>query len=72
MRSQVVQIAVTVELQPGEKLALPTEIVESIGAGRWLITLQPAPTENGLRDHSAFLKSYGPEDEGLYDDVERG
>ena len=24
-----------------------------------------------IRDHSAFLNSYGPEDEGLYDDAAR-
>jgi hypothetical protein len=71
MRSQVVQIAVTVELQPGEKLTLPKEIIESVGAGRWLITLQPVPGENSIRNHNAFLKSYAPEDEGLYDDIER-
>ncbi len=27
--------------------------------------LQP----EALRDHTAFLKSYSPEDEGLYDDL---
>ena len=30
--------------------------------------LRPAPA---FRDHSAFLNSYAPEDEGLYDDVAR-
>jgi hypothetical protein len=26
----------------------------------------------GARDHSAFLNSYAPEDEGLYDDAKAG
>jgi hypothetical protein len=32
---------------------------------------QEHPTQHAqaFRDHSAFLNSYGPEDEGLYDDA---
>jgi len=33
---------------------------------------EPEPTAHNacaLRDHSSFLNSYGPEDEGLYDDA---
>ncbi len=53
--------------------ALPPELTTSVGAGRWLITIQPAPTPSSLpmRNHSAFLNSYVPEDEGLYDDYTR-
>lgn len=29
-------------------------------------------TRNPARDHSAFLNSYSPEDEGLYDDYPAG
>jgi hypothetical protein len=29
---------------------------------------QPALSARPCRDHSAFLNSYAPEDEGLYDD----
>jgi hypothetical protein len=34
-----------------------------------LEAIQPAGAPIVLRDHSAFLNSYAPEDEGLYDDA---
>jgi hypothetical protein len=34
------------------------------------VPLSPEPV--GVRDHSAFLNSYSPEDEGLYDDAKAG
>lgn len=71
MKSNLLSVTYEVELQPGEKLVLPEELVESIGGGRWKITIQPidAPLSGQLvRDHTAFLNSYAPEDEGLYDD----
>jgi hypothetical protein len=40
-------------------------VIEGIGEGKWLITLQPNLT---TRSHNSFLNSYSPEDEGLYDD----
>nr|WP_258040679.1 hypothetical protein [Pseudanabaena sp. BC1403] len=46
---------------------MPSSIIEEIGKGKWLITIQPK-SETGDRAHDAFLKSYSPEDEGLYDD----
>lgn len=60
-----------VELRPGETLHLPQTVVDRVGAGHWRITIAPlSETELGdpLRDHSAFLSGYAPEDEGLYDD----
>jgi hypothetical protein len=71
MKSQVVRVTYEIELQPGEDLVLPESLVKSLGAGRWLITIQPLTSESSvipIRDHSAFLNSYAPEDEGLYDD----
>lgn len=69
MKEQVFQLAYEIELQPGEKLTLPPALVESVGAGRWLITVQPAGESGGpIRGHGALLSSYAPEDEGLYDD----
>jgi hypothetical protein len=53
------------ELEPGEKLTLPASLIAQVGAGRWLITIQPLAAP--IRSHSAFLGSYTPEDEGLYD-----
>jgi hypothetical protein len=52
-----------VELQEGEQLRLPEALIANVGPGRWLVSIEPA----AFRDHSAFLSSYAPEDEGLYD-----
>lgn len=75
MQSNLLNLTYEVALEPGEKLTLPQALLDSIGTGRWLITIQPfamataAPTINdSIRDHSAFLNSYAPEDEGLYDE----
>jgi hypothetical protein len=58
-----------IELRPGEKLVLPPTLTESVGVGRWIITVQPADeAERPIRSHSAFLNGYAVEDEGLYDD----
>jgi len=67
MKSTVVSLTYEIELQPGEELMLPESLVKSLGAGRWLITVRPlsAPQANVC---DAFLDSYAPEDEGLYDD----
>ncbi len=64
-------MSVEIELQPGEKLCLPESIVSCIGPGHWVITVEPLErnsTHSSIRNHSAFLSSYVPEDEGLYDD----
>ena len=60
-----------IELGPGEKLALPPAIVESVGPGRWIITVRPLgdATANLVRRHDAFLNGYALEDEDLYDDA---
>jgi len=67
MKSNVVSLTYEIELQPGEELSLPESLVKSLGAGRWLITVRPLSARS-VRDHNAFLESYAPEDEGLYDD----
>lgn len=71
MQSNLLNLTYEIELQPGEKLALPTTLVDAIGAGRWVVTIRPSETVTTvlpIRNHSAFLNSYTPEDEGLYDD----
>jgi len=68
-------LAFTVELEPGEKLSLPPEVVAGVGPGQWLITIHPLTAgiaPQPVRGHSAFLSSYAPEDEGLYDDYPAG
>ncbi len=60
-----------VEVKPGQKLTLPDSLVNAVDAGHWLITIQPYPDTTppapSVRNHSAFLNGYAPEDEGLYD-----
>jgi hypothetical protein len=71
MSGKVLNLSYEVELQTGEKLSLPDSLLDSIGAGRWVVTIQPvAPTSetSSIRNHQAFLNGYAPEDEGLYDD----
>ena len=75
MKSYLTQLTYEIELQPGEKLALPESLVNTVSEGRWQITIQPLPTNGNsisIRDHSAFLNSYAPSDEGLYDDYPIG
>jgi|GEM_PF-570287 len=59
-----------VEVEPGQRIALPDEVVDQIGPGRWRIVVAPANASGGwARAHSAFLDSFAPEDEGLYRDL---
>ena len=71
MQAKLAEITYDVELQPGEALSLPKDVAEILGPGHWLISIRPADRANHsgpIRDHAAFLNSYVPEDEGLYDD----
>ena len=68
MESFPVSLTYEIELQPGEKLTLPQSLVEQIGAGSWLGTIQPKFVESvKIRYHNGFLNGYSEEDEGLYD-----
>jgi hypothetical protein len=67
MKNELVRLTYEIELQPGESLRLPEELVAGIGPGRWRLTIQPVRRPR-LRSHAAFLNSYALEDEGLYDD----
>ncbi|MCE7987857.1 MAG: hypothetical protein DYG89_42370 [Caldilinea sp. CFX5] len=71
MQSNLLNLTYEIELQPGEKLTLPPTLADMIGAGGWVVTIRPSETITAVspvRNHSAFLNSYVPEDEGLYDD----
>ena len=59
-----------IDIQPGGTLQLPQSLLESMEPGHWLLTLERVNLERAtsMRDHSAFLNGYAPEDEGLYDD----
>jgi hypothetical protein len=62
-----------VTLQPGEALSLPAEAAKILGPGHWLVSIKSIDASAGVvRDHAAFLNSYAPEDEGLYDDYPAG
>jgi hypothetical protein len=73
MKDTVKSLSYEIQLQPGEKLSLPPSLVERVGAGRWLITVQPVVEDRPpIRAHAAFLRGYAPEDDdGLYDDQAR-
>src|SRR5262245_4048167 len=68
MKDALKHLAYEIELQPGEKLSLPTALLDAVGAGRWVITVEPADMGAAIRNHRAFLAGYAAEDEGLYDD----
>ncbi|PSO68019.1 MAG: hypothetical protein BRC51_05130 [Cyanobacteria bacterium SW_12_48_29] len=69
MKSEPLKLTYRIELQSGKKLTLPASLVENVGSGDWLITIEqvsPKTSSGNLRSHDAFLNSYAPEDEGLY------
>ncbi len=68
MNDTLNHLAYEIELQPGERLSLPPALLDSIGPGRWIITIQPVEIGSGIRDHRAFLSGYASGDEDLYDD----
>jgi hypothetical protein len=73
MQSEFSEITFDVHLQPGESLALPKDAAGIVGPGHWLVSIRPANDEGkATRSHSAFLNSFVPEDEGLYDDYSTG
>lgn len=71
MHSNANEFTYDVQLQPGEPLRLPIEAAEIVGPGHWLVSIRPAD-EQPIRDHVAFLNSYAPEDDGLYDEYSVG
>lgn len=71
MQSKLAEITYDVQLKPGESLTLPEGLVEIVGPGHWLVSIRPADP-GAIRSHSAFLNSYAPDDEGLYDDYSAG
>lgn len=66
------EILYDVYLGPGELMSLPADVAKQVGPGHWVVSIRPAEEETPVRNHSAFLNSYAPEDEGLYDDCHAG
>jgi hypothetical protein len=72
MRDSLKHLAYEIELQPGERLTLPPGLIECVGPGRWIVTVEPAgDSVAAVRRHTAFLNGYSSTDEGLYDDSAR-
>ena len=75
MQSRPTEITYDIHLQPGEVLSLPKDAAEILGPGHWFVSIRPAAIDlagETHRDHIAFLNSYVPDDEGLYDDYSAG
>lgn len=71
MDSKVTEITFDVQLQPGEALSFPPGVPQIVGPGHWLVSIRPADSGSAsgpVRSHDAFMNSYAPEDDGLYDD----
>ena len=71
MKSTARTMKFEIQLDPEEPLTLPAEVAACVRGGTWILTLEPKAEDDDekYRDHSSFLAGYGPEDEGLYDDV---
>ncbi|MBW4601428.1 MAG: hypothetical protein KME29_18105 [Calothrix sp. FI2-JRJ7] len=65
--NRIIDLTYETELKPGEKLTLPESLTNHLSPGHWVITIRRQPSEI-TRTYDAFLNSYAPEDEGLYDD----
>jgi hypothetical protein len=75
MKGSLINLTYEIELQPDEKITLPEAIANTVGPGRWLLTIQPLDTPTAAlptRNHSAFLNSYVSADARLYDDYPAG
>lgn len=56
MKRELIKLTYEIELQPGEQLNLPASLLENVGAGRWVITIEQEPTAyTNTRSHDAFL-----------------
>lgn len=74
--SELLKLTCEIQLSPNEKLTLPTALIENIGTGRWLITIEQIPTATAPKaiatNHNAFLNSYAPEDEDCMTTIQPG
>jgi hypothetical protein len=60
-----------IHIEENTTFTVPESIINSIGAGDWLITFERIDSDRNshlIRDHQAFLNGYDSMDEGLYDD----
>ena len=70
--SNIEEIEQAVEKLPVEEFV---KLASWVDRRRQQLEISPSVNENrpiASRDHSAFLNSYAPQDEGLYDDAAAG
>lgn len=74
MLIEPVSLTFRIRVLEDEQFTLPPALIESIGPGEWLITVQPLQPrfDESQRDHAAFLNSYALEDDLLYADLASG
>jgi len=75
MQSKLTEVTYDIYVQPGEDFFLPKDLAKKLGPGHWQVSIRPIEEnseDKGVRLHGAFLNSYSPEDEGLYDDYPSG
>lgn len=75
MQSELPEFIYDIQLKPGEPLALPKEASEIVGPGNWQVTIRRSDSSaspKSVRMHDAFMNSFAPEDDGLYDDYPTG
>ena len=86
MNAQPVNLTYRVTVGAGKRLKLPRDLIRCVGEGEWVVSVTPAAApsarHDGLVDYDdsddliwdpdAFLRGYGPEDEGLYDHLVAG
>jgi hypothetical protein len=75
MKSSLMNLTYEIEIQPGETLTLPKSLLEQVGEGSWIVSIQPKLNQDQaekIRNHNAFLNGYASEDEGLYDEYPIG
>jgi hypothetical protein len=58
MSNSTGELSCEIELRPGEKLCLPPALTDSVGAGRWLVSVKPVNEDVvPVRSHDAFLEA---------------
>lgn len=62
------ELTYEIELKPGEKLSLPESLTNNLSPGHWVVSIRKLQAPEIAQIYDAFLNSYAPEDEGLYDD----
>lgn len=72
MKSSLINLTYEIEIRSGETLILPQSLLDQVGEGSWIISIQPKSPQAEIRVHNAFLNGYTQEDEGLYDDYPIG